>query len=110
VSSGAVYFITTVRYLRAFVPATIIEVEKSDHDKKKITNWVTCNTILCCVPQFVKQCKENEITSKCIMEMEELSGYCITHAGNGYFGFYKLTMNFASGCTLIEKHIFMILV
>ena len=80
-------------------------IEGKKTEEQQLTSQLIRNTILCSVKQFVRQCKENKITSKEIKEMKELLDYCIAYAGIGYFGFYKLTMRFELGCTLTVKHL-----
>ena len=83
------------------IPGLIIE---GNHEKDKLTQQLICNTILCCVTQFIKQCKENQISSEFVRKMKKLSGYSIAITGMGYFGFYKLTMEFGTRPILTAKY------
>lgn len=62
--------------------------------KRTLTHQLIANTILCCVEQFVNGCKNKEHNETFLKKMMTLSGYGVPYTGEGYVGFYKLTMEF----------------
>ena len=50
--------------------------------------------------------QRKNISTERITQMKELSSYCVAYTGGGYFGLFKVTLQFGSGCTITVKRIF----
>ena len=76
-----------------------IEGKNTESNEEKLKNQSIRNTILSSVSQF-------DISSERIRQMKQLLSYCIAYTGEGYFGFFKMRLQFGSGCTIIVKRTF----
>ena len=74
------------------ISSLVIEGKLSKKDA--LTHQLIANTILCCVEQFVMECKNKEHDETFLKKMTMLSGYGVPYTGEGYFGFYRLTVEF----------------
>ena len=81
-----------------------IEGKKADFDDSKLANQLKANTILCCVTQFVRECREKQVTWQFLKKLERLSGYGVGITGMGHFDFIKLVMDFKEGSYYFCKH------
>ena len=76
------------------VSSLVIEGKLYISKKRTLTHQLIANTILCCVEQFVAECRNKEHDETFLKQMTTLSGYSVPYTGEGYVGFYKLTMEF----------------
>ena len=86
----------------SFTQTVSLEGKKVDEDNRDLQ--VVHNAILCGISQFTRQCEAKMITREQIIDMKELSAYCIAYIGSGFFGFYKIVINFKMGSKLVTKH------
>lgn len=69
-------------------------IEGKLYKKPTLTDQLIANTILCCVEQFINECQNKEDDETFLKKMTTLSGYGVPYTGDGYVGFYKLTIEF----------------
>lgn len=85
------------------VSSLVIEGKKSDCNPSSLTNQLIANTILCCVAQFVTECKDKVHDETFLKNMMKLSGYSVSYTGVGHVGFYKLNIEFNKPISFVAK-------
>ena len=78
-----------------------IEGKKRDYDTDDLIHQLFANSILTIVSSFTQHI--NDYSEEFLVKIEKLSGYSIAYTGSGYFGFYKLIIDFGNPMEFVKK-------